>query len=405
MSYVIRLEQFGGLKPSASARLLPDQLAQVANNLDPATMEFRPLAADTQVVASSGASNPLTLYRLDRTTGGAFNTTMTTGWIVRAADISYVRGQIAGDVTERTYATFNDASQAPRVYDVNDTTTGRQLGVPAPTVKPTITVNVVDEFTTDERASEIAATLAKVTTAIREALRTSWLGAADPAYSVTGYVNLQDPPYTPITQAQQARVYRLSSVNGANNGSLSNTYSSAGPDSFTWIWDSQVSPFLTTSNSSSPAWQGGSPGSYFDHLCIGFHAYGKGYTFDAAALAATIGAIPRPGATAGEKLLTTDQITGPSGIVTRLQTYVNPDGAVKPKIDALKQKVSEIKVLLDGGATAAASAQMTSFYAKTDVAAVFTAAIANIAEAIFAAADNCFRSSTPADSFPGGGGG
>jgi L-rhamnose isomerase len=75
---------------------------------------------------------------------------------------------------------------------------------------------------------------------------------------------------------------------------------------------------------------------------------------------------------------------------------------VKPLVDALKQKVTEIKVLLDGGAVAAAGAQMASFYAKTDVQAVFDDAIANIAQTIFATADNCFHSSTPVYDYPGG---
>jgi hypothetical protein len=402
MTYVIRIQQFGGMKPSSAARALPDVGAQAAVNLDPTTMEFRPLDADTQVVASSGATNPTTLYRLDRKVDGSFNTTMTSGWIVRGADMSFVRGQINNDTTERTYATFNDASQAPRDYDVNDTSTGRQLGVPAPATKPTITVNVVDEFTTDERSSGIAAAYGLVTQAIRDALTLSWLGDTNPGTTTSGYVNYQDPPYTPITQAQQARCYRLASVNGADNGALVNTYSSAGPDAFTWIWDAQVHPILATSISSSPSWQGGSPGQYYDHLCIPFFAYGKGYSINTSQLTTALAAIARPGATAGEKLLTSDQISGTTGIVTRMTTYTNPAGTIKPQIDALKQKVSQIKVLLDGGATAAAAAQMATFYAKTDVKAVFDTAIANIADTIFTTADNCFHSSTPSDGYPGG---
>src|SRR5207248_739752 len=83
---------------------------------------------------------------------------------------------------------------------------------------------------------------------------------------------------------------------------------------FTWIWDAQVHPILATSNSSSPSWQGGSPGQYYDHLCIPFFAYGKGYSINTSQLTTALAAIPRPGATAGEKLLTSDQISGTTGI-------------------------------------------------------------------------------------------
>jgi hypothetical protein len=403
MTYVIRIQQFGGMKPSSAARALPDVGAQAAVNLDPTTMEFRPLDADTQVVANSGATNPTTLYRLDRKVDGSFNTDDDQR-MGRAWGGHELRARADQQRHHRTHLRHVQRRQPRRraTYDVNDTSTGRQLGVPAPATKPTITVNVVDEFTMDERSSGIAAAYGLVTQAIRDALTLSWLGDTNPGTTTSGYVNYQDPPYTPITQAQQARCYRLASVNGADNGALVNTYSSAGPDAFTWIWDAQVHPILATSISSSPSWQGGSPGQYYDHLCIPFFAYGKGYSINTSQLTTALAAIARPGATAGEKLLTSDQISGTTGIVTRMTTYTNPAGTIKPQIDALKQKVSQIKVLLDGGATAAAAAQMATFYAKTDVKAVFDTAIANIADTIFTTADNCFHSSTPSDGYPGG---
>jgi hypothetical protein len=43
------------------------------------------------------------------------------------------------------------------VYDATDLVTGRLLGVPRPASAPTATVNVNDEFTTEERTASIQA--------------------------------------------------------------------------------------------------------------------------------------------------------------------------------------------------------------------------------------------------------
>ena len=403
-AFAIRVTNFGGLVPSVSPRQLPDAAAQVAHNLDPTSAEFRPLAQDTQVVANTGVTNPKTLYRLDRVAGGDFNTQMTLNWVVKAEDMNFVKGQLNDDTTERTYATYNDGSAPPRVFDVNDLSTGRRLGVPAPTVKPTITVNVTDEFTVDERATGISTAREQVAKAITDNLTVVWLGAPYPGSTTTGYVNLQDNGPADPVQAKMARVYRTSSKNGAKTGALSVSYSTYGVESFTWVWDPSVQPFWATSNSTSPSWQSGSPGNYWDHICIAFHAYGQGYRVNAAGMAAALAAIERPGTTTGEKLFTTDQITGPEGLVTRLVEHCDPEGPlVKPKISELAQKVAELKNMLDGGTIGAAVSTMAAFYAKSEVTAIFNAAIENVANQIYDAAYTAFRSGTPQDAYTGAG--
>lgn len=144
---VIRIQAFGGEMPSTAPRSLPEQMAQVARNLIASTPEFRP-AMNASSVASSGVSNPATIHRLARTSGGAFNDNMASGWIANASEVQYVKGQIDDDLTERTYYTFGDGSAPPRVLDA--TGQDRQLGVPAPSTAPAATVNVVDELTITE---------------------------------------------------------------------------------------------------------------------------------------------------------------------------------------------------------------------------------------------------------------
>lgn len=46
---VIKFTALGGLEPSVPPRALPDNGAQVANNLNPGTVEFRPLLNDAEV--------------------------------------------------------------------------------------------------------------------------------------------------------------------------------------------------------------------------------------------------------------------------------------------------------------------------------------------------------------------
>lgn len=131
----IKITNFGGELPSISPRALPDNAAQENANLFMGVNEFRPLKNDNAVGAAVAASK--SLYRIDATQP----------WITSTKERSYVRGQINGDVKKRTYYSVNDGTQAPRAIDA--TGADRPLGVPAP-VKPTVTVDVVDEWTWEE---------------------------------------------------------------------------------------------------------------------------------------------------------------------------------------------------------------------------------------------------------------
>ncbi len=143
---VIRVENFGGEMPRESARGLPSPMAQENSNLLATSKEFRPLLADTTV--ATGVSGARTLYRLQRGSTGALVTGDTTGWLTDAAELNYVKGQLNDDATERTLLSYNNGSAAPRVVDA--TGANRLLGVPAPVLKPTITLVPGAELTLEE---------------------------------------------------------------------------------------------------------------------------------------------------------------------------------------------------------------------------------------------------------------
>lgn len=387
----IKITNFGGLMPKVKPRALPEDKAQVATNLDPTSSEFRPLPNDTQMVAATGVTNPLTLYRLARVAGGAYNTDMTTGWVVRASDMNFVKGQDNADTTERTYASFNDGSAAPRVFDVTDMVTGRQLGVPKPGSAPTVVMNVVDEFTVEERATGIQAAIAQAVRAVRENSTTNYRGATHPGSTTSGYVD-----YTvanSFLQAADTLMFRAYALTGVG-GTINNTYGAGSGDNFSWVFDPQLSP-LTWITNGSTTWGG----TGVNHIGIAFPAYGQTYDINSANLTTALTAILMPGKFDGTKFLTAGQITS---IVTDLTNEVSPTGiSVKPLIDSLATQVQELRALLDGGARTSLAAITTAFYAKTDVAAAITAAIDNFAQNVYQVAEGVARSSLPPDISPG----
>lgn len=391
----IRLVDFGGLFPSVPARALADNAAQISENLLATAREFRPLGEDTQVVANSGVSNPKTLYRLARTSSGAFNIDMTTGWIVNANALNFARGN-ASDDSERTYYTRADGAAPPRVLDAQGE--DRHLGVPAPTTAPGATVNVVDEFTPEDRGFALEAAKQTAISAIRACAIPVWRGATAPGTSTEGYLDsLADYGFPYPDPSVQVRVYRLDGENGA----VSNSYSSVDASYFSWIFDPQLHGTKGQSNG-TPAWGGGT-GTW--HFGFTYKAYGLTYDTDAETLADLLQAVEMPGTDDGTKLLTPQQVTD---TIEALQEKGDPDGpVVGPMIQALAGKVQELQVLLDGGSRGSLAAMTEAFYEKPDVAATIAAAKQNFANSVWNAAFLAVHSSLPVDytgAGPGDGG-
>jgi hypothetical protein len=381
----IRITNFGGIVPKASPRALPDNGAQRAQDLQPDIQEFRPLQTDTVVVASSGVSNPKTIHRLARKADGSFNIDMTTGWIVKAGEMSFVKAQINDDTTERTYATFDDGSAPPRVYDATDLVTGRLLGVPSPSSAPTATVNVNDEFTTEERSASIQAAQTYMRNIVAVAMQPLFRGSPSddpvdyrPGLTTDGWVDRDYIPGLDPEEAQQLRVFRLGSTGGANNGALSNTYATDGVDHYQWALDPALGGFYQTSPASGwPSWAGINQ----DHWCLPVYAYGLTFIVNQADLKTRLMLMEMPGVSPAAPLMTEEQA---DTIVANVVDIADQQlDEVTPLLNAIKAEMATMHSLLGGGGTAQRTAALTAFYAKSDVVAEIGSAVDNAAEAFW----------------------
>lgn len=390
----MKITNFGGLYPKASARALPDDAAQVAQNIQANVREFRPMVDDLTVVATmdGGLTNPKAIWRLQRKADGTLNTdfTSSTAWKYSAREVSAAKLPINDDLTDRHVFTYNDGADAPQVIDA--TGDQRQLGVPAPTGAPTVTVNTVDEYTTADRNADLESARTQVLNIIRGNATAVWRGATHPGTSTTGYLDrFTSYGFDPEDLSQQIRFYRLS----GSGGTVSDAYAVPDDSTFSWIFDPLLPSIQGVTNGSTPTW-GGASGTY--HIGIPFAAYGLTYDIDTATIRTALEAIVMPGSTTpGEKLFTTAQV---DTLVNDLTDYADPAGdVVKPKIDAVAGAVASLKELLDGGKRTSLQAATLAFYSQTAVAAEITSAKSNWAAIIFDAADAVARSSLPGDYF------
>lgn len=136
---LIALKDFSGQAPRVNPRQLPANMAQKAINTKLwSTLEpFRDVAA---VVMPTKTGANTSIYRLGQ---GLAETQF---WLTWATDVNVVRGQIAGDTTERTYYTGDGV---PKVTDAalstaggtNYPVTAYNLGLPKPATSPTLVVS------------------------------------------------------------------------------------------------------------------------------------------------------------------------------------------------------------------------------------------------------------------------
>lgn len=341
---VIKIGAFGGEFPSTSPRALPSNAAQVAFNILASTPEYRPLAGDS-ATATSTVSNPKTLYRLARTASGEFSTVMSTGWITKAEVVNYVKGQVNDDATERTYYTFGDGSQAPRVMDV--TGQDRKLGVPAPTEVPTVVAEATPQFTETDRETAVGSLKGELLAAFQDALVPAKIGAATPT---EGYYKA----YPPVLY----RVFRLT----ATGGRIADAYTGA-PDEYNWVLDPTLGGTAIT--------DGGLP-----YHAIPIPAYGDGYTLDETKLRTSLAALLVPGTQAGSgakdeagnpvtptPLLTATQI---DDLVRGMKNVLDPEfsNGAALAVAPLRAAVDRVKAILDNSNLPTTSATVTAYYTK-----------------------------------------
>lgn len=171
----IRISTFGGIQPSVNPRNIPDESAQIAENLDLRFGDFRPLRGPGAAVATVAAGT----RSIFRTPSGT--------WLSSTNDVNYVNGQINDAASDRVYLTGR--SSYPEAWQDDQY---RRLGVPAPTLAPSLTVTANGEFTSEELAEASPKILAAVKAAIVDNATQILLGN-DPSPTSFGGTSGGDP--------------------------------------------------------------------------------------------------------------------------------------------------------------------------------------------------------------------
>lgn len=372
---VIKFTALGGLEPSIEPRALPDNGAQVANNVNPGSPTFRPLPGDTGV-ATVGTANPLTLYRFDRNTDGSLNTNDTTGWVASATLLNLARTQIDDDTTGRIYYTPSDG--ATPMYWHNAAGVDRQAGVPAPTAAPTIvSVNDGYVFTQDVRSAELAEVLDQAVQIVMANATSAWAGPDSPLPQ--GWVRTIDfvSPTDPGYEGVRREVIRVFAVN-PTTGAVVNTFSDMPADESAWVFDQTLGgSYYTPSGVTLPAWATG----YSKFWIIGMQAFAEVYDINGPAIKAGLLALKMPGTQGATPLLTGAEA---DAIVARLVNHGDKDGLrVGAKIEALRAKIWDVAARFTTGGRVSLDAQTAAFYQRADVLATIASAKGDFAEAIW----------------------
>lgn len=138
----MKLTGFLGQVPRTAERQIPDQAAQIAENVILTSGEIRPMRPDYMVHSPINAGAKVSAYR-------AYNGT-TEKWRAWTIDVDVARGPLSPDVEARYYWT---GDSCPRYSTfTNFGTTDWALGMPAPTAKPSVAVTGGASTTTVSRA-------------------------------------------------------------------------------------------------------------------------------------------------------------------------------------------------------------------------------------------------------------
>lgn len=354
---VIKLTKMGGVYPSVLPRNLPEAGAQVAQDLDSTTLEFRPLGANTTVFTALGTAaltdaNPKTLYRFDRTSSGAINSDDTTGWLSSATFRNVVKSQLNNDALGRIYVTSENGVIPPAVVSVDGQ--NRQLGVPAPIVKPTVTRNDVYTFTPERRQIELASAQQQAIDAVLMVGVTRALVGLGSVLPLVGWLPQSDFSNEPFAEKNIIRVFPLDPATNA----LIGTYSAMSIAEAAWIFDPALNGFIGTApvGYTPPSWAAG----HTKWWCITLRAFSEAFDVNVSALSTALQAIDMPGTQGATKLLTSAEATT---MATRLNDIADKDEpAVKAFIDAMIEKQELVNNLFNRGGAALLARAVTDFY-------------------------------------------
>ena len=134
----INIKLFGGMAPRVSPRLLQDQLAQNATDVNLESGNLKGFKTDSVTNPKSGTT---TLASSSKQTIFKY-TDSPERWLQFDEDVDVHRGPIPGDSNDTIYWTGQDFPKMARSSDVIAGSvypnSGFRLGIPAPTAAPTV---------------------------------------------------------------------------------------------------------------------------------------------------------------------------------------------------------------------------------------------------------------------------
>jgi len=135
------LKVFGGMSSKVAPRLLPEEMATLAENVDFSRGTFRPL------MDNDSASATINLGAIDGATRTIYKTTEGK-WLEFSADVNVIDSPIAEDSHERVYITGN--TSYPQIASAQSLGNIYKLGIPAPptpstSLTPSTSANVDTE--------------------------------------------------------------------------------------------------------------------------------------------------------------------------------------------------------------------------------------------------------------------
>lgn len=368
---VIKLTKLGGIYPAILPRNLVEDGAQFSENLLARTSEFRPLATDL-TVATSGISNPKSIYRLARNADGTINTNIATGWRASAFVINLAKANINDNKTERVGYTYGDGSNRPGVIDA--TGEDRVMGIPAPTVAPTLVRNEVYTFTPQLKVTEKAAAIREATHLVKLNATPSLVGV-DSFLPATGWIRESDFSTEPDAEKNILRIFAVDPTTRA----VIDTYSDMAEADAAWIFDPALGGHYSSAPGgyTLPAWATG----HSLWWVIKLRGFARAYDITEATLATALETIDMPGTQGATPYLTSGEATT---VAARIGTAFDKDQVpVKSLTDTLLARQLTVANNFARGGELSVVQATKDFYSKADVTATILAAKQAYAEQIW----------------------
>jgi hypothetical protein len=354
---VIKLNQMGGIHPSVLPRNLPPDGAQIAQNLNPGTNEFRPLKQDTLVSTVLNTSNPQTLYRFDRNADGTLNTSESTGWIGSGQQVSLVRQQLNDDTTGRIYYTNDTGSTDLGLRWIDPTGADRPASVPFPTTKLGVALNDGYVFTPELKAAELNSALQAAVSAANDALTPTLVGLGNTVGETSGgWIRASD------IGGPQLEVIRVFAVNPSTNAIIA-TYSSMPVSEASWVLDPSLGGFYSEApvGYTPPTWATG----HTKWWCLPMRGFARAFGVNQSTLTAALAALDMPGTQGAEKLLTGPEV---AAIVARFVDLADPAGTVvSDLVKKLERQQAIVADYANRGGAATLEQAIAAYFASTPV--------------------------------------